>query len=115
MAGTRIAESCAQHPKDGIVGVKRKTGRTECCSKYPRFGVASIKTPEYYGRYASAIMVDIKGKNTEPKAEASILRLAHRVQERWSTARRPQTISLTLEVGIVEPKAALRLSVRVLA
>ena len=47
VAGTKTAQYCAQHAKNGMIYVKRSKCRTKGCGKGPSFGVAGTRTAEY--------------------------------------------------------------------
>ena len=59
VAGTKMAEYCAQHALDGMVDVCKKKCRTESCCKNPSFGVEGTKKGEYCAQHASDGMVDV--------------------------------------------------------
>ena len=52
VAGTTIAEYCAQHAQNGMVDVKNRKCGFKGCGKRPSFGLANIGTAEYCPQHA---------------------------------------------------------------
>ncbi|CAM9114436.1 unnamed protein product, partial [Pylaiella littoralis] len=60
--GTKTAEFCSGHAKDGMVDVFSKQRTHHGCTKQPRYGVMGTKTAEFCSGDAKAGMVDVFSK-----------------------------------------------------
>ncbi|CAN0307138.1 unnamed protein product [Pylaiella littoralis] len=59
VAGTKTAELCSGHAKDGTVNVVSKMCNHRGCTKRPSFGVAGTKTAEFCSGHAKDGMMDV--------------------------------------------------------
>ena len=62
VAGTKTAEYCSEHRKDGMVNVASKRCTHAGCTKRPSYGVAGTKTAEFCSEHKKSGMVDVKNK-----------------------------------------------------
>ncbi|CAM9254401.1 unnamed protein product [Pylaiella littoralis] len=60
--GTRTAEFCATHAKEGMINVISKRCDNHGCSKHPSYGVAGSKKAEFCVAHALQGMVDVCSK-----------------------------------------------------
>ncbi|CAN0344470.1 unnamed protein product, partial [Ectocarpus sp. 12 AP-2014] len=60
--GTRTAEYCATHAKDGMLNVISKRCDHPGCSKHPSYGRKGSKKAEFCVAHASKDMVDVCSK-----------------------------------------------------
>ncbi|CAM9980720.1 unnamed protein product [Sphacelaria rigidula] len=63
VAGSRIAEYCAQHADEGMICVRPlRECSTEGCSKVPSHGIAGTRKAEYCAQHARDDMVNVKNR-----------------------------------------------------
>ncbi|CAN0057130.1 unnamed protein product, partial [Pylaiella littoralis] len=62
VAGTKTAEFCSGHAKDGMVNVCHKKCTHRGCPKQPKFGVAGTKTAEFCSGHAEGGMVNVRSR-----------------------------------------------------
>lgn len=62
VAGSRRAESCAQHARAGMVYVMKRACGTEECSTKPSFGVTGSRRAEFCTQHARVGMVNVVSK-----------------------------------------------------
>ena len=60
--GTKKAELCSQHAREGMVNVRSKRCGHQGCNKIPSYGMEGTRKAELCSQHAREGMVDVKSK-----------------------------------------------------
>ena len=69
--GTKTAELCSQHAREGMVNVISKRCGRQGCNKYPSFGVEGREKREYCAQHATPGMTNRRGVSIRSEGEGS--------------------------------------------
>ena len=87
MGGSKTAEVCSKHKKEGMVDIRKKRCGCPGCINQPSYGTEGGKTAEFCARHAKVGMASIKRKRCgHPVAATSSRRTAWKAARQRSSA-----------------------------